>query len=94
MSGVPEPDATGKGGFNFTMKSPFGYFARIMGCLPGHTPVEFVRFKRPIASCDWLYWTREISDQWQVWVERPIREQKYLHSPQWGRKHPHAGYRR
>jgi uncharacterized protein YaeQ len=56
------------------------YHARIMLRVRGTAdePTELVRFKRIMYASDWEHWTRDLSDCWDVWVEKPMDAKQRL----------------
>lgn len=56
------------------MKFPFPYSARIMGCLPGHDPVEIFRTSGILTPREFRFYTRDTAPEWEFWVEHRQRE--------------------
>jgi hypothetical protein len=52
------------------MNLPYNF--RIVGCLPGHEPVEFFRTHADYSAFLWSFHTRDIAPEWTVWTEFPM----------------------
>jgi len=59
-----------------TMNNPYSF--RIMGCLPGHTPVEFFRSKQPFNQSYWRFVTADLDLLWHLWLEKPTRNKETI----------------
>lgn len=55
------------------------YTYRLMACLPGDTPIEIHRSpKQRLSMRDWQFWTRGLSDAWEVWAEYTLGDKQTL----------------
>lgn len=54
------------------------YRTRILIALPGHPPIELVRFNRSTSNADRKTWVRWLAPEWRVIEEhaRPIPEHR------------------
>lgn len=53
------------------------YYARIVACLPNHSPVELARFTdRKMFPHDYRSHTAELSPEWTAWAEYPLSDKQ------------------
>lgn len=50
------------------------YHFRIMAALPGHSPIELFRASRRYLQADWDWHTRDLSPEWECWVEYTLAD--------------------
>ncbi len=57
------------------------YHTRICAALPGEEPVELARFvARRMLPADWRAHTADLSPEWDIWAEQPMRDNECISS--------------